>query len=309
MTSSDLYRHITDLAHDSPGWVHSVAEIGTDAGLLVLLGMAVFLWWRARHRPAREMALALLVPVTTALAYGISEVAKTLVDEERPCRAVANAAPPIAACPEPGDWSFPSNHATLAAALAVGVVFVARRTAWPALVLAALLAFSRVFVGVHYPHDVLAGFGLGALVAAGGALLGAAPLAARVERVRRGAVPADGPAGSPHRRGRAADRPGRGGWTDRPARFLTGPGSGVGVGSRPGSGSGSGSGVGPRYGAGEESGSHYGAGAGSRPGAGVGFGADPGPGVESGSGYAAAPDPRFPPPAGPGTTHLSGRPR
>ena len=64
-----------------------------------------------------------------------------------------------------GDWSFPSNHATIASATAVGLAL-----AWRALLpwvaaLASLMVFSRVFVGVHYPRDVVVGLLLGAVVA------------------------------------------------------------------------------------------------------------------------------------------------
>ncbi|WP_431042927.1 phosphatase PAP2 family protein [Streptomyces sp. P1-3] len=188
MTSTDLYRDITDAAHDSPGWLHGLAEFGTDAGLLLLAAVAAAAWWRARHGTAHGMALALLVPVATVAAYVCSEALKTVVDEERPCRAVTGAAPPIAACPPPGDWSFPSNHATLAAALAVGTVFAWRRTAALVLPVAALLASSRVYVGVHYPHDVAAGAALGTLAAAVCVALPAGPVAARVARIRAAAA-------------------------------------------------------------------------------------------------------------------------
>ncbi|WFB08118.1 phosphatase PAP2 family protein [Streptomyces sp. LX-29] len=218
MTSTDLYRDITDLAHDSPGWIHTLAEIGTDGGLLMLAAAAALVWWRARHDTARQLALALLVPVATVVAYACSEVAKTLVDEERPCRAVSGAAPSIADCPPTGDWSFPSNHATLAAALAVGTVIAWRRAAVVLLPVAALLAFSRVFVGVHYPHDVAAGCALGAVFALVCARLLTGPVATRVTAIRavgrggplgwvagpgpRAAFPGGQPAGTParHRR-------------------------------------------------------------------------------------------------------------
>ncbi|KUJ67581.1 PA-phosphatase [Streptomyces albus subsp. albus] len=206
MTSSDLYRRITDAAHDSPEWLRSLAEFGTDAGLLLLLAVAAAAWWRARRDTARVMAAALLVPLATVLAYGLSEVLKSLVDEERPCRAVAHAAPSIAACPQPGDWSFPSNHATLAAVIAVGTVFAWRRTAPLVLPVAALLAFSRVFVGVHYPHDVAAGCALGALTAVVCARLLTGWVAAWVSRLR----PSGAVAGAPRHAGSARGA-GRGG--------------------------------------------------------------------------------------------------
>jgi membrane-associated phospholipid phosphatase len=65
-----------------------------------------------------------------------------------------------------GDWSFPSNHAAVGGAVAVAVLWSAVRLGLAVLVVAAAAAASRVVVGVHFPHDVVAGFLLGALVAA-----------------------------------------------------------------------------------------------------------------------------------------------
>ncbi|WP_424888376.1 phosphatase PAP2 family protein [Streptomyces sp. XH2] len=183
---NDLYRDVTEFARSTPEWVHTLAEIGTQAGLLLLMAVAVAVWWRNRSTGARGVALALLVPVTTAIAYGISEVVKSLVDEERPCRAVHGAVTSLAACPPHGDWSFPSNHATLAAALATGIVLARRALLWAVLPMALLVAFSRVFLGVHYPHDVAAGLLLGAAVALLGGLLLARPATGLVERAERG---------------------------------------------------------------------------------------------------------------------------
>ncbi|WP_411145742.1 phosphatase PAP2 family protein [Streptomyces sp. x-80] len=166
MNSTDLYRDITDLAHGAPDWIRTLADLGTSGGLLLLMAVAVLGWWRSRRGEARAVALAVLVPVATIVAYALSEIVKSLVNEERPCRAVAGAAASIVPCPPEGDWSFPSNHSTLAAALAVGIVFAWRAALWLALPVALLTGFSRVFVGVHYPHDVLVGLGLGTLVAA-----------------------------------------------------------------------------------------------------------------------------------------------
>ncbi len=62
----------------------------------------------------------------------------------------------------PPDPSFPSNSATVVFGFATTVWLQNRRWGWPMLVLAASFAFSRVYCGVHYPADILAGFGLGA---------------------------------------------------------------------------------------------------------------------------------------------------
>jgi undecaprenyl-diphosphatase len=188
--SADLYRDVTEFAEGTPSWVHSVAEVGTDAGLLLFAVLFVAGWWRARGRDARAMGLALAAPFAVVAAYLVSEVSKDFIQEERPCRAVPGAVH-IAACPSPGDWSFPSNHATIAAASAAVIVVAWRALAGVVLPLAALMAFSRVFVGVHYPHDVAAGFVVGVVVAPVVAVLVAAvlrPLAVAVRAVPVGAV-------------------------------------------------------------------------------------------------------------------------
>jgi undecaprenyl-diphosphatase len=65
----------------------------------------------------------------------------------------------------PSTYSFPSGHATVAFACATVLALAVPRLALPLYVLAALVAFSRVYVGVHYPLDVLAGAVLGVALA------------------------------------------------------------------------------------------------------------------------------------------------
>jgi membrane-associated phospholipid phosphatase len=184
MNSSDLYRDVTDLAHDAPEWLRTFADIGTEGGLLLLMAVAVLGWWRSRRGEARAVALAVLVPVATAAAYVLSEIVKSLIHEERPCRAVVGAAASIVQCPPEGDWSFPSNHSTIAAALAVGISIAWRAALWLALPVGLLTGFSRVFVGAHYPHDVLVGLGLGTLMAALSVALLSGPVTGLVLRIR-----------------------------------------------------------------------------------------------------------------------------
>lgn len=162
--SADLYRDVTDLAAASPHWLQVAAEVGTEAGLALYALLFLLCWWRSRHGGAGGVGVALLAPVATLAAYAVSEGTKLLVREDRPCRGLPGV-DPLAACPGVGDWSLPSNHAAIAGATVVTVGWAWRRLLLAAVPLAAALAFSRVFVGVHYPHDVLAGLLLGAVVA------------------------------------------------------------------------------------------------------------------------------------------------
>ncbi|MGW7470439.1 phosphatase PAP2 family protein, partial [Streptomyces cyaneofuscatus] len=63
------------------------------------------------------------------------------------------------------DYSFVSDHSTLAMALAVGIFVANRKFGFVALGLAVFAGVSRVYMGVHYPTDVIGGFALGTAVA------------------------------------------------------------------------------------------------------------------------------------------------
>ncbi|MGI5524911.1 phosphatase PAP2 family protein [Micromonospora sp. CA-259024] len=184
--SAEWYRDVVDAAASTPEPVQWFAGHATEGVILLLGALLLVAALRRLAGGPHDRALALVAPVPALLAYAGSEWFKTVVDEDRPCRAIGSAI--IAgACPPPGDWSFPSNHSTVAGALAVTTLLLSRRLGLVALPLAALAAFSRVFVGVHYPHDVIAGVLFGALVA-----VVATPLLARpaTEVLRRRA---DGP--------------------------------------------------------------------------------------------------------------------
>jgi len=109
------------------------------------------------------------LPVTTvlagaayAIAGGLTDVLKRAFDRPRPSL-VDPAVHPLVAVPHSA--AMPSGHASTAFAAAVAVGLVHPRLRWPLLALAALIALSRVWLGVHYPTDVIAGAALGAAIA------------------------------------------------------------------------------------------------------------------------------------------------
>jgi undecaprenyl-diphosphatase len=151
---------INNFARDTP-WLHSTilgyATYGTV--LFALLMMAG--WWYARTEadPAR-MAAALWVPLGVLLALGINQPIADTIGEVRPCNALHDIV--VLHCnTDPG---LPSDHAVMAGAATVGLWLVHRRLGAVAALAAVVMGFSRVYVGAHYPKDVLAGFVLGAAV-------------------------------------------------------------------------------------------------------------------------------------------------
>ncbi|GAB3631678.1 hypothetical protein GCM10027421_10310 [Microbacterium shaanxiense] len=137
-------------------------DLISEAGLLLLaattIASIVIAWVRHPERRARLVAGAGGVVV----AYAVSEGAKLLFAQPRPC----NRWPIAAECPPAGDWSLPSNHATLAFGAVVVIAIALGRTwiTWLAVAIAALVAIGRVAQGVHYIHDVALGALLGLTV-------------------------------------------------------------------------------------------------------------------------------------------------
>ncbi|MEU1513902.1 phosphatase PAP2 family protein [Streptomyces sp. NPDC005811] len=134
----------------------------TFLGLLVFAVLMLAGWWRAGHKDAVAAMTTLAVPATGSAAYGVDALAELPVCEDRPCRSPAVRTPE--ARPAHGARSFPSNHA---AAAAVALLFVSRRPGAVAAAAALARAASRVWIGVHHPHDAIAGLLLGGAAAPG----------------------------------------------------------------------------------------------------------------------------------------------
>lgn len=128
-------------------------------GLAVVLTIAAALAWR--RAGVRRVLLAALFAFLASDTGG--SLLKQVVRRPRPCRVLADVRL-LAACPE--TYAFPSNHAANAAAVAAVLAAHSVRLGAPAFLAAGVIAYSRVFIGVHYPSDVLGGIVYGTLVGA-----------------------------------------------------------------------------------------------------------------------------------------------
>lgn len=169
------YRAVTSFAQHT-AWLHAAMAFYTLAGIGALALMAVYAWWDARRRADRAaMAAVAWLGIGTLVVVGAGLALKQVFTETRPCLALPDVAT-VQPCPGPSDYSFPSDHTTVAVALAVGLWIVGRRLGVIAAALALLEGFSRVYLGQHYPHDVAAGLVLSTLVMLAGWPLARRPL-------------------------------------------------------------------------------------------------------------------------------------
>jgi membrane-associated phospholipid phosphatase len=132
----------------SDWWVRSLLIIG--------IGLVADLWVR------RPPLAASLGTVSYFGAGGIDELLKRAFERPRPSL-VDPAVHPLIAVPH--SYSMPSGHATTAFAAGVGVGLIHPRLRQPLVGLAALVALSRIWLGVHYLSDVIVGAVLGTAVA------------------------------------------------------------------------------------------------------------------------------------------------
>ncbi len=132
------------------------------------LGAICIIWAIAlvRIRPRRKGRFAFVV---LAISIGLSSLASSQIlkpwaDRPRPCSVDKNIA--LTEVCDSGK-SMPSNHAvTLGAGAAVVMFFLSRRGRVIALPILFLVGFSRVYLGVHYPSDVIVGTAFGFAMAA-----------------------------------------------------------------------------------------------------------------------------------------------
>jgi undecaprenyl-diphosphatase len=135
----------------------------------VVLGMVCWLWFEARSDAKKR--LRIIQTVLGGLFAGlISRVSQLAVVRPRPMAGASEYVRPFGISDFAVEWmksinSFPSDHAAFFGALAMGIFLADRR--WGILAFAWTLVVTglpRIYVGLHYPSEILAGLALGVLV-------------------------------------------------------------------------------------------------------------------------------------------------
>ena len=158
-----LFRILNDVPPAVASVLTPLVHLFLPAGIVIVVVLIAgyVVAWNRGVLPVAAGAVA------AGAAWLLANVAKVIADRPRPYEAVADAV--LRQRPALGT-SFPSSHTAVTVAVVIALApFLPRVLAGAAIAYAVLVGWSRVYLGVHYPLDVLAGAGIG--MAVGGAVL------------------------------------------------------------------------------------------------------------------------------------------
>lgn len=139
----------------APPWVDRMLRLVTHAGGVtwtLVLPALLLVFAGSRH-------FALQILVANISSHLVVQALKRTIARPRP----SNAIPCFDAMVHlPDQFSFPSGHACAATAVALSFLLTAHPAGLPLTLIAGLVGVSRVYLGVHYPSDVIVGHLLGA---------------------------------------------------------------------------------------------------------------------------------------------------
>ena len=133
-----------------------VSALGNAGIFWIVVGLLLLITKRYRRGGAQ-----MLVAMAVTFVIG-NLILKNLVARERPCWIDREV---LLLMASPSDYSFPSGHSMNGFAGSVSLLCIDRRIGIPAVILAAIIAFSRLYLFMHFPTDVFAGIVIGLVIA------------------------------------------------------------------------------------------------------------------------------------------------
>lgn len=182
--NSRLFLDVNEFSRDT-AWLHGAAAAYTTIALIALAALVLVGVALARSWSDGRLAAAIWSGLAGLVAVALNQPLVHAFNEPRPFVTLSHV---LVLTPHKADAGLPSDHATLAGAVLAALYFVDRRLAIVATVVSVLLAADRVYIGVHYPGDVLAGLAVGAVVAVIGWLALRGLLTSLVARLRATAL-------------------------------------------------------------------------------------------------------------------------
>ena len=133
-----------------------ITSLGDHGWFWILMGVLLFSFPRTRI-----LGGCMLISIAAGFLLG-NVMLKNIAARQRPCWLDPSVELLVAV---PKDFSFPSGHSLVSFEGAVCIFLFNRNWGIPALMLAVLTAFSRLYLFVHFPTDVLAGIVMGTVIA------------------------------------------------------------------------------------------------------------------------------------------------